>query len=321
MELTKRQSDSLFVAKAFAILSVVCAHMSFTNEYFFADTVRNCLGQIGVAIFFVISGFFYKRTNGDTKIFWAKKAKTALLPWVVLSSATFALSAILSGSLSGFPVSFIKYVLGIGSLYWYMSISFILFATFKFVTKKWQLIVCIIISIVSVYLTTFEIIPHNEYFNQYINPLNWIGFFALGLLLRQENLLEKIIGIKVFAFSLVGLVISIVIAVLRGNEIKAYIDVTSIFTEVFGLILAINLSYLLANSKLLIDIGKKSFFIYLMHIQVAGLINTRLPYNEVFFILRPFIVLAVCYIIAVVFKLILKLLKLNKCNFVFGLDR
>ena len=321
MELTKRQSDSLFVAKAFAILSVICAHMSFTNEYFFADTVRNCLGQIGVAIFFVISGFFYKRTAGDTKNFWAKKAKTALLPWVVLSSAAFVLSAILSGSLCGFPLSFIKYVLGIGSLYWYMSISFILFATFKFVTKKWQLMTCVIISIVSVYLTTFEIIPHNEYFNQYINPLNWIGFFALGILLRQENLLEKIISIKVFAFSLVGLVISIVIAVLSGNEIKAYIDVTSILTEFFGFILAINLSYLLANSKLLIDIGKKSFFIYLMHIQVAGLINTRLPYNTIFFILRPFIVLAVCYIIAVVFKRVLKLLKLNKFNFVFGLDR
>lgn len=320
-QLSKRESNMLFVAKAFAILSVICAHMTFTNEYVIAETIRNCLGQIGVAIFFTLSGFFYKRTKGDFKSFWFKKTKNALLPWFVLATAAFALSTVLNGSLNGFPITFVKYFLGIGSLYWYMSISFILFAIFKFVTKKWQLITCVIISIASIYLTIFEIIPHNENFNQYLNPFNWIGFFALGVLLRQENWLEKIISIKMLIASFIGLVVSIIIAVLNGNEIKAYIDVTSIFTEFFGVVFAINLSHLFADNKLLIDIGKKSFFIYLMHIQVAGIINTRLPYNTLFFILRPFIVLVVCYIIAVVFKYVLKLLKSDKFSFIFGLDR
>lgn len=321
MELTKTRSNSLFVAKAFAILSVICAHMGFTSEYFIADTIRNCLGQIGVVIFFVLSGFFYKRTDGDTKKYWSKKFKTVFIPWILFAIGTFILSVVLNRSLEGFPLSFIKYFLGIGSLYWYMSISIVMFAIFKYITKRWQLILCIIVSIVSVYLTAYHIIPVHPYFNQYINPFNWIGFFALGVLLKREDLLEKLINTKALIISLVGVAVSIAVAVLRGNEVKSYVDVTSLFTEVFGFVLILNLSNCLANNKLLIDIGKKSFFIYLMHIQIAGIITTRLPYNAVFFILRPFIALAVCYIVSVVFKYLLKLLKLDKYNFMFGLDR
>lgn len=321
MILTKTRSNSLFVAKAFAILSVVCAHVGFTNEYFIADTIRNCLGQIGVAVFFVISGFFYKRTKGDTKKYWSKKIKTVFLPWIIFAIGTFVLSVILNRSLDGFPLSFIKYFLGIGSLYWYMSISCVMFAIFKHITKRWQLILCIIISVVSVYLTVYHVIPQYQYFNQYINLFNWIGFFALGILIRKENLLEELINTKSFIISLIIVVASIGVAVLRGNEVKSYVDVTSLFTEVFGLILILNLSNYLANNKILIDIGKKSFFIYLMHIQIAGIITTRLPYNAFFFILRPVIALAVCYVVAVVFRYMLKLLKLDKYSFVFGLDR
>lgn len=321
MEITKIRSNSLFVAKAFAILSVVCAHMGFTNEYFVAEAIRNCLGQIGVAIFFIISGFFYKRTECDTKKYWSKKLKTFFIPWILFAIGTFALSILLNKSLEGFPLSFVKYFLGIGSLYWYMSISFVMFVIFKYITKRWQLVFCIVISVVSVYLTAYHVIPQHQYFNQYINLFNWIGFFALGILLRTENLLEKLINTKSFIISLIIVVASISVAVLRGNEVKAYVDVTSLFTEVFGFVLILNLSDWLANNKLLIDIGKKSFFIYLMHIQVAGIVTTRLPYNAVFFILRPFIALAVCYIVSVVFKYLLKLLKMDKYNFMFGLDR
>ena len=321
MILTKTRSNSMFVAKAFAILSVVCAHMGFTNEYFVADTIRNCLGQIGVAVFFVISGFFYKRTEGDTKKYWSKKIKTFFVPWFLFATGVFALSVVLSRSLEGFPLSYVKYFLGIGSLYWYMLISCVMFAIFKYITKKWHLVLCIVISIISVYLTAYQVIPQLQYFNQYINLFNWVGFFALGILLRKENLLEKLINTKAFVISLVVLVASIGVAVLRGNEVKSYVDITSLFTEVFGLVFILNLSNWLANNKLLIDIGKKSFFIYLMHIQVAGVITTRLPYNVLFFVLRPFIALAVCYVVAVLFKCILKLLKLDKYSFVFGLDR
>lgn len=322
MGITKTQSNSLFVAKAFAILSVICAHMTFTNEYMVADIIRSCLAQIGVCVFFILSGFFYKRQENDCKEFWSKKLNNVLVPWFLISTCTFMLSVVINRSLSGFPLSYVKYFLGFGSLYWYMTISFILFAVFKYITKNWQLVLCVIISIISVYLSFFNIIPHNQYFNQYLNPFNWVGFFALGILLRKFNLLDKLTNTKAFVLSFIGLAISIVAAtVFREKEFMSYIDATSLFTEVFGFTAVLNFSNWLANSKLLVDIGKKSFFIYLMHIQFVGFINSRLPYNPVFLVLRPFIALAVCYVVAVLFKCILKLLKLDKYSFIFGLDR
>ena len=139
--------------------------------------------------------------------------------------------------------------------------------------------------------------------------------------MRKKNLLENLINWVATVVSFVGLTAFTVIAVVIGNSIEAYIDITSLFVELFGFVFFLNVSNFLANSKLLSDIGKKSFFIYLMHIQVVGAINTRLPYNALFFILRPFVGLMVCYIIAVVFKLILNKLKLNKYSFIFGLNR
>ena len=53
--------------------------------------------------------------------------------------------------------------------------------------------------------------------------------------------------------------------------------------------------------------------------QVAGIINTRLPYNPLFFVLRPFIALAVLYIAAFVISFILKKIKLDKYAYLIAL--
>ena len=92
-----------------------------------------------------------------------------------------------------------------------------------------------------------------------------------------------------------------------------------LLVELSGFLFCLNLSYALSGFGLLKDIGKKSFFIYLAHMQIAGVINTRLPYNTIFFILRPVIALAVVYIGAKIAELMLKKLKLSKMNFLIGL--
>ena len=315
-------SSMFYSAKAFAIFLVVAAHMSFTEVYHTAAIIRTSLGQIGVIIFFYISGFFYSRQKGDSKRFWLKKSKNLFIPWIVFAFASFALSAVLYKRIDNIPFNFLKHFFGVGTVYWYMTTLVILLVVFKFLyNKEWALYVCMVVSLVSIALSAIGIIVYNAYFNQYLNIFNWLGFFALGVYFRKYNLLEKIIGLKYFFISLIGTIISVVVVVFRGVQIEAYVDITSLLVEMFGLVLVLNLSYLLLKSKLLCDIGKKSFFIYLMHIQVVGLINARLPFNVVFFILRPFIGLMVCYIIACGTKLVLSKIKLDKYNFVFGLDR
>ena len=141
------------------------------------------------------------------------------------------------------------------------------------------------------------------------------------MLLRKKDLLKKLISPLITVISGVLMALFVAIAGIRGEVIHAYVDITSLFIEISGFLFFLNVSHLLSDCNLLVDIGKKSFFVYLMHIQTVGIINTRLPYNVLFFIFRPIIGLAVCYIVAVVFKFVLNKLKLGKYSFLFGLDR
>lgn len=318
----ERISKTLYVIKSFAILSVIVAHMPFTFEHQIAEIIRATLGQIGVAVFFIVSGYYYSRRNGDSKEYWLKKVKTLLVPWGLLSTVVFFLSVFVFGSGNNLLVGFIKNFLGIGTVYWYMTVMAVMLVLFKlFYDKEPVLYICLAVTILSVGLSAFGIIEYSVYFNQYLNVFNWIGFFALGILLRRNNWIERLINPIAAIISLTALVGVTVIAVMRGNVIEAYIDLTSLFVELAGFVVLLNASYVFKNSRLLTDIGKKSFFIYLIHIQIVGFVNTRVPYNTLFFILRPFVGLAACYTVAVLFKLILDKLKLRKYCFVFGLDR
>lgn len=319
--LSQQESNILYVIKSFAILCVVTAHMPFGNAYPVAEIVRMSLSQIGVIIFFISSGFFYTRKKNDSRQFYKKKAKTVLIPWVIWSLFVYLILVLITRSLSGFPLSYLKVFFGIGHVYWYLTILFICYVIFRYIYAKDEfLYICMAITIGSVLLSAFGVIKYS-YLNQYLNVFNWVGFFALGILIRRKNLLLKITKIPFFIVAFALLIIFIVLSVIRGSQIEAYIDILSIPIELCGFISCLFFSKLLSSIKVLIDLGKKSFPIYLMHIIVAGAINTRLPYNTVFFILRPFIALAVCYIISKTLEYVMKKLKLSEYNYIFGLGR
>lgn len=237
-----------------------------------------------------------------------------------MASAAFLLSAALSGSVDGFPLSYIKWVLGIGSHYWYMTVMLVCFVLFKclfysdhseYIKRIW-LYLCIVVSVISVLLSACNIIVYNASFNQYTNVLNWIGWFSLGLLVREKKWLDRITSWKLFAVACSLLIVFTALSSSRGIIIEAYVDMYSVPIEVCGGICVLFVAKLLCNSNVLVDIGKKSFFIYLIHIQLAGMINTRLPYNAVFFVVRPYIAVAVCYLLAKASEWVLKKLKCSE---------
>ena len=322
MQISKKESNMLYCLKAFAILSVVSAHMPFGGDTI-AEFVRISFSQIGVIIFFISSGFFYSRKRNDEKCFWKKKTKYLFIPWVLWSSIVYLISAFISRSFNGFPLSYIKAILGIGNVYWYLSVLVILFILFKYIyfyTHNWPLYLCIVISIVSIYLSAFGVIKY-VYLSHYYNVLNWIGFFALGILIRRKNWISKLAQIPFFSVAIVAWALLVLMVVKRGTMFDGYIDVYSLPIELCGFVSFLFLSKILSKSRLLVDLGKKSFLIYLMHLQIAGAINTRLPYNTLFYILRPFIAVTVCYLLTKIFEFLINKLQLNKYNYILGLNR
>ncbi len=320
-KISTKLSNVLYVLRAFACLTVVAAHMSFGDSFYLAETIKKSIAQIGVFVFFILSGYFYSRSASDSKKFWCKKAKTFILPWFIFASAVYCLSVLVFSKGGVSVLDGVKYVLGITSIYWYMLVLTVLMVLFKFFNKDIWLYIFMGISVISLIASNILAPNHYSLVKDYLLYTNWAGVFAFGMLLRRKDMIEKLINPIYAAISLIALTGLVIIDVIREKTLYHYVSETSLFIEFFGFILLLNLAYYLSNSVLLSDIGKKSFFIYLIHVQIVGIINTRLPYNALFFILRPFIGLAVCYVLALLLKWFLKLTKTEKFSFVFGLDR
>jgi len=310
--LTEKQSRTLYVVKAFALFLIVWAHMSIREGQTWIENTRISVCQIGVAAFFVISGFFYKRASGDSREFWLKKLKTIVIPWLLLSSSTFGISLFLSNSYSNIVVRYVKWILGIGAPYWYMSQMVLCFFLFKLLPYKKNAVLygCIGISIVSVLLSALSIIRYNLVWNQYTNPLNWIGFFAVGILIRQKGILEKLALWKLAAVSVLILIICVAWNIIDGTQTEAYIGILSLPIEIFGSICVLFLAKLCCESRLIVDIGRTSFFVYLVHIQVAGVINSRIPDHPGLLLIKPLAAVLVCYLAAKCMKWFLEKIKL-----------
>ena len=323
MYLSMQKSGFFYIARAFAIFSVICAHMNFGEGHLIANTIRNSLGEIGVCVFFVISGFFYNRKSNDSIVFWRKKLSHVITPWFLMSTLVFLISAVFLHATKLSLISFLKNFFGFGTHYWYMTVLIIMFILFQFISKKWQYISCLIISVISVYTSAVLLAVFSLRINQFLNIFNWVGFFALGIVLRKTDTINIIISRKnkiILLFSSITcMFVCVYVQVLTNIPTNSYISFTSLLFEISGMIIVFLLASVLCDSKLLIDIGKKSYFIYLTHIQIVGFISTRLPYNTLFFVLRPFICLMICYILSVLFAKALKWFRLEKLSVFFGI--
>ena len=126
---------------------------------------------------------------------------------------------------------------------------------------------------------------------------NWIPLFEIGLLWkRRENNMEEfryLMVIMVLSFLIfIGLFVSVLIL---DMPIEDYWSWWSMPYEVSGFLVFLEISKIFRNNRFLQDIGKNTLFIYLAHLQVVGVINTRLPQNGFFYLIKGCIALTVMY--------------------------
>lgn len=320
----KDQSKMLYVAKSLALVLIVWAHMS-VGEECWEEKLRVAFSESGVTVFFVCSGFFYQRQKNDTVRFWRKKAQTLIAPWLLFATATFALSVFISRNLTGVLIRYIEWVLGLGSLYWFMSVLVICFIVFKFMPDKLGrrtagLLLLIATSLVSVILSVFAVIPYGPVFNQFSNVFNWLGWFALGIMIREKKLLECITSPKLLLIGGPMWILFLILSTMEAGPLQGYIHICALPVEIFGTLTVLSIARLLRNVSICVDVGKKSFFVYLIHIQIAGVINALLPNKYMLFAIKPFIATAICYVLAKVCQWILVKAGLyQKCGKVLAL--
>lgn len=297
---SNEMSSSFYALKALAIWSVVSAHMPAQGDGMeIARRLLSIWGTVGVVVFMILAGFFYKRSEGDALFFWRKKFFTVVVPWFLAALITFVWLYI-RGGVDNMGAGFVRWFLGSGTWFYFCSVICFCFAWFKYIYMcTWGCLVSILLTVISIGASAMELVPYNEYFTPYLNPFNWIGFFALGILARRYGWLSENWGLgrKNILIYLIGatVLIGLIVWEFHINYFKGYFSLLSALIELTAFCLLMPLAILWANNKMAIDIGKKSFAVYLYHMPVAGFLNVIIPSNAATIGLKPLLALLVVY--------------------------
>lgn len=310
----KETKQMINVIKFFCIFSVICAH---TNSITENSTIQiqvfssflNILGTIGVSIFFIISGFLFFYNKNSFTDFYKKKIKNIVVPWLITGTIVFFYVYIRKGNIN--ISSWLNYILGNGTYLYYMSmltLNYLIF--FKLKNKRLALYLAIILSGLN-FLGEYNGLYLIS--NPYMNILNWIGYFCIGILIAKEDVLDKIVLFSKRWHMIFIIIWFFFILYMIIFENFSYWNKFYVPFELISFIIIVYFSEKYKNVKVLENIGKQTFAIYLLHMLVVGTINyifVRVKI-EYLLLLKPMIVLIIVYTAILFVKYLLKMFHIN----------
>lgn len=318
-----KNSRALYVIKFFAILSVVFAHCSYDNTLL-AHSISGLLGSLGVPIFLISSGIFFNHKE-NAKVFWMKKFKGLIVPWLLFGVLTYLLTVMLGTSFE--TLNMFRWMIGHGT--WLYFVTILLFYYVFFRAIRWEGIhyVAIALWVLSNVLDVFEVNIISNVIGQYLNPFSRIGYFSMGVIAKKAGVLEfkmPKLWIKL-AVSAGTLAIGVATMVVEDVAFAAYFA-----KMVFSLCATATLffwSQSLSECKLLQNIGKQTYLIYFLHMQLGiGAVNAvvrvlPLPaaMDWVLLFVKPVAILALIYIGIVILNAVVTKLGLSKYKWIIGM--
>jgi peptidoglycan/LPS O-acetylase OafA/YrhL len=149
----------------------------------------------------------------------------------------------------------------------------------------------------SIVLTSFGLDEYNKAtITPYLNPLNWMLYFSLGVLIHKYKLLERIaiFARKIIIISSTALVLDVFLHI-KFDLSYSYWSSFAIVNILIALFVIFGLASILLDRKafLLVSIGRLSFSIYLLHELIVGLIIYFSSKYDIWVgtLARPFIVI------------------------------
>lgn len=219
-------------------------------------------------------------------------------------------------------IKYLKYILGCGTWLYYVPLYLVITTLFNFHASQSFLILSLLISFSSCMFSYLNIC--NLFLSPFQNPLNWIGFYALGVMLKAKpfmhwakNRISTIILLTSFMLLLSLITVNLQMKICYWNTFCFVIEILSFF-------LVSNLCVRLNVGGLLESLGKYSYLIYFLHMQF-GIFSvnliikiTELPEIIQFFI-RPFLVIYVTYVYVRIIQYFVRLVGLQKYNKYLGI--
>lgn len=314
----KKISSIFTISRVFALISIVSAHINFTNNTpFLISRIYDIISSIGVIVFLFLSGYYYNSKKYKTFFQLIKnKALTIGLPWLFFGTISYFYNILLSNK--NFQiVGYLKWILGNGTYLYYLTVLFFCFLLF-YRTNLSILITSIILSLISLFLTACNVwAPVIEilHITNYLNIFNWIGIFALGLLISQHITAKKLFCFFeksrwafLFLFSSIAVLLCIFYKIPVG-----YFSYIGIWLELLGALAIFSLStFSFFENTLFVNLANFSFTIYLIHMIVIGIVDKIYNLHFAISIFATPIVIIVCFVGCLLVKHLIKLIKGEK---------
>lgn len=271
----KHISNYLYAMKAVAVFTIIFAHCSPKNQYIAG--LYASIGSIGVPIFLLVSGFLYNRNKYSAEQFWRKKVSGLVLPWFFCGMVVYMYIVLRKGGIG--IVSAFNFVIGNGSFLYYMSVLMIIYLLMEFI--RYRFIGYVVVMCLWGISVTFNHYNISPIAHLYLNPFNWMGWFIIGYIIKEKGYIDFIIKfVDRFKYIIATIDIVMLACVVLFELRVGYWSVWYVPCEViniFGALAFVSMG--LNNNKFVIDIGKKSFSIYLLHMPIIGIVKTFIEYD------------------------------------------
>lgn len=317
-----KKIPALNYIKGLATISVISAHCNtvfsepnvFTNG---CSLLLQNIGTFGVICFMVISGMLFHYRKGQMTTFFTKRLVKIVVPWIISATCVWLYVYLRNPPLT--LGSWFNFLVGNGSYLYYLTILigfYVLFTVLPFMRTNVAWCVCEGITVISVLF-----FPYIGELSPYLNPLNWIGYFAFGMQIMhyRDNLIStmnRMVKWRGAVYALCVLLLAVQLWHGNGGSYWKGFNTVVCWTGAASVsLLGIGLSKAARvwPARVLERAGEESLFIYLWHMPFAGIAANlgskgMLSY---FCLVRPFAVFAVVLGAAVFASWLLKKLKLS----------
>lgn len=287
----KRISDVMYAAKLLAFFSVCCAH-TYYNAFAGTPPVLNMLyqfGTFGVAVFFFISGYYFKKERAVK--FIRKKAVSLFIPWVFWGCAAYCTRFWDNSAFYFDPLEILRWLSGVGTYLWFLTVLLCLQVLFNLLPdKKSILIVLMGITVLSRIATSagLWVLPWHLAYNYYLNPLNWMGFFALGKYVSETGTMWP--RLRKHPTIVLSACLSVCAVCGFFDPVPTYAGWTNPLIQLLMIPVTLIAADWLRRCRAFITFGKYTLCLYLIHMPLIGKMNTLFQGSCLYALVKPVIV-------------------------------
>ena len=260
------ESNVFWRLKAIAVFTIFFAHLPYQGESDFMILLFNYLGIVGVPVFLIISGYFEYASCSS----WKTKLKGLFLPLFIWGTIQYVLSVYLGGYIPkhGLFLGYFMYLYGCGT--WLYFVPVLLWCKILCLFDMvWYNVILLILSLLSITLTAMDLIPYNDYFTKYTNPLNFLIYYQFGFWIKKYA-----IDCRNKIFITISVVV-IILAILFWDGIPSYFSIWCVPFSVSAFVLLYFVSFRFSWGE---EIGRMSYVVYLVHMLPLSIISKRIPF-------------------------------------------